>query len=94
MAHTLFSAIISIRFAEGKLFSMKEDKIKIYLDNCCYNRPFESEIFILNLKQERFDYTEWRQNLYEDMSLDELFSNAAEFENRHPELISNNTEIL
>ena len=54
----------------------------------------ESEIFICNLKQERFDYTEWSQNLYEDMSLDELFSKAAEFEREHPELVRKGTEIL
>jgi len=54
----------------------------------------ESEIFICNLKQERFDYTEWSQNLYEDMSLEELFGKAAEFEREHPELVRKGTEIL
>ena len=54
----------------------------------------ESEIFICNLKQERFDYTEWSQNLYEDISLEELFSKAAAFEREHPELVRKGTEIL
>jgi len=54
----------------------------------------ESEIFICNLKQERFDYTEWSQNLYENMSLEELFNKAAEFEREHPELVRKGTEIL
>jgi len=58
------------------------------------NENIESEIFICNLKQERFDYTEWSQNLYEDMSLEELFNKAAEFEREHPELVRKGTVIL
>jgi len=54
----------------------------------------ESEIFICNLKQERFDYTEWSQNLYEDMSLEELFDKAAKFEREHPDIVRKETEIL
>jgi hypothetical protein len=37
----------------------------VYLDNCCYNRPF--------------DYTKWSKNLYSDLPLRELNSKAAEF---------------
>ena len=54
----------------------------------------ESEIFILNLKNEHFDYTEWSQNLFEDMSLKELLSKANEFAHEHPELVRKETEIL
>ena len=54
----------------------------------------ESEIFIFNLKQERFDYTEWSQSLYEDMSLEELLGKAAEFEREHPELIRKEVEVI
>ena len=54
----------------------------------------ETEIFILNIKQERFDYTEWRQNLYEDISLSELLTKAAEYERAHPELISKTAEVI
>jgi len=54
----------------------------------------ESEIFIYNLKQERFDYTEWSQNLYEDMSLEELLSKAVMFGREHPELIPKEVEII
>jgi len=54
----------------------------------------ESEIFIYNLKQERFDYTEWSQNLYEDMSLEELLSKSSEFERKHPELIPKEVKII
>ena len=54
----------------------------------------ESEIFIYNLKQELFDYTEWSQALYEDMSLEELCQKAAEYECTHPELIPKGVEII
>ncbi|MDR0944528.1 MAG: hypothetical protein LBM41_08385 [Ruminococcus sp.] len=38
--------------------------MKIYLDNCCYNRPF--------------DYTEWRRdNLWTLMTTDEILETAA-----------------
>jgi hypothetical protein len=41
-----------------------EWKMKIYLDNCCYNRPF--------------DYTEWRRdNLWTLMTTDEILETAA-----------------
>ena len=46
--------------------------MKIYLDNCCYNRPFDD--------QTQIDYTKWRRdNLYENLSLSELNRKAAEF---------------
>jgi hypothetical protein len=54
----------------------------------------ESEIFIYNLKQERFDYTEWRQDLYEDMPLEELLSKAVAFQREHPELIPKDVKII
>jgi hypothetical protein len=54
----------------------------------------EAEIFITNIKQEYFDYTEWRENLYEDITLEELVSRAAEFERQHPELIPKNAKII
>ena len=54
----------------------------------------ESEIFLVNIKQDRFDYTEWRENLYEDMSLDELLNNAASYMKEHPELVPKNAEII
>ncbi|MCL2775634.1 MAG: hypothetical protein FWD71_20155 [Oscillospiraceae bacterium] len=54
----------------------------------------ECEIFIANIKQDRFDYTEWRENLYEDMSLDELVDNAASYMKEHPELVPKNAKII
>ena len=40
------------------------------------------------------DYTEWRKNLYEDMTLDELLDNAAEHMKKHPELIPKNAKVI
>jgi len=54
----------------------------------------ECEIFIANIKQNSFDYTQWRESLYEDMTLEELVSKAAEFERQHPELIPKNAKII
>ena len=55
----------------------------------------ETEIFIANIKQEHFDYTEWRsENLFEKMTLEELVGNAANFERQHPELIPKNAKII
>lgn len=54
----------------------------------------ECEIFIANIKQDRFDYTEWRENLYEDISLDELLNSASLYMKEHPELIPKNAKII
>ena len=50
------------------------------LDNCCYNHPFndqkdlrtalESERFVAHLSRESMDYTKWRQDKFEDLSLE------------------------
>jgi len=39
----------------------------------------ETEIFIANVTQKGFDYTEWRKNLWGEISLDELLSKATKF---------------
>lgn len=43
----------------------------------------EAEYFIVNIKKDRFDYTKWRQNQFNDMSLDELNQAAAAYEQEH-----------
>jgi len=42
------------------------NKPRIYLDNCCYNRPYD----------EPFDYTKWHSTLYEGMSVREISAMA------------------
>jgi hypothetical protein len=37
----------------------------------------ETEIFITKVTRKGFDYTQWRESLYEEMNLDELFVHAA-----------------
>ena len=55
----------------------------------------EAEMFIANIKMENFDYTEWRRdNLFEDMMLEELVDKAAEYERKHPERIPKNAKII
>jgi hypothetical protein len=38
----------------------------------------ETEIFISKVSRKGFDYTKWRENLYEDMNLKELLDHAVE----------------
>jgi hypothetical protein len=38
----------------------------------------EAEKFILLIKQDHFDYTEWQTHLWEEKSVDELFNAANE----------------
>ena len=40
----------------------------------------EAERFIYLVKRERFDYTEWQRDLWNDKSIDEVFALAAERE--------------
>lgn len=82
--------------------------MNIYLDNCCFNRPFddqdcfggtfmrtdteisydgfsvlfrhmdivEAERFLTLVQREKFDYTQWRDNLLEELTLDEISARA------------------
>jgi len=54
----------------------------------------ETEIFIGGIKNKGFDYTEWRENLWEDMTTEALFAKAAEFERQHPEFIPKNAKVI
>ncbi|MDR2580249.1 MAG: hypothetical protein LBC85_04565 [Fibromonadaceae bacterium] len=62
--------------------------MKIYLDNCCYNRPFDDQSDIIIkleseaisfIQREPFDYTKWQENLMENMSVREISDKAAEY---------------
>jgi hypothetical protein len=39
----------------------------------------EAERFIMLIQREPFDYTKWQENLFEDMSIEEISKNAAEY---------------
>ena len=43
--------------------------------------PVDSERFIVLLRREPFNYTEWRQGLFKDMPLDEFLKKANEYRN-------------
>jgi len=53
----------------------------------------DCEDFIASIRENDFDYTEWRENLYEDITTEELVRKAAEYERQHPELIPKNAKI-
>jgi hypothetical protein len=73
------------------------DRMKIYLDNCCFNRPFDdqtlkilieklgnvdAEKFVSLIIREPFNYTNWRKNnLFEGMSVDEISKSAMDYYN-------------
>jgi len=45
----------------------------------------DAERFISIIKRDTFDYTEWRRGLWNDMTIDEVFAEAAEhYENGRP----------
>jgi hypothetical protein len=43
----------------------------------------ESEIFLATIGGNTFDYTKWRENLWEDLSPAELFERAAKAEDKY-----------
>ena len=38
----------------------------------------EAERFIMLIQREPFDYTKWQENLFENMTIEEISKNAAE----------------
>jgi len=63
--------------------------MKIYLDNCSYNRPFDDQSQMkIRLETEAklycdtFDYTEWQRNLWNDKSIKEIHMMATTHEQR------------
>lgn len=51
--------------------------MRIYLDNCCFNRPYDDN-------KENFDYTKWQRTLFDDMTFDEMHSAAVDYAREHP----------
>lgn len=44
----------------------------------------EAERFIALIQREKFDYTQWRQTLFADLSGEEISRQAMEFQRRKP----------
>ena len=59
---------------------IKNDGMKILMDNL---GMVEAERFIMLIQREPFDYTKWQENLFEDMSLEEISERAAELRLRN-----------
>ena len=54
----------------------------------------ECELFISSIRQDHFDYTQWRENLFEDMTIQEIHDNAKAYMREHPELIPKKAKII
>ena len=39
----------------------------------------EAERFVMLIQRESFDYTKWQENLFDDMSIDEISEAAAKY---------------
>jgi hypothetical protein len=44
-----------------------------------YLGMIEAERFIMLIQKEPFDYTKWQENLFENMSIEEISERAAEY---------------
>lgn len=45
---------------------------------------YETEQFISFINREKFDYTEWQRNKFDNMNSDEFNKAAVEYETQHP----------
>jgi len=63
-------------------------KNRLYLDNCSFNRPYDDQSLLKNyieaeaktyIQKEPFDYTEWQEHLFENMTVEELSKKATEY---------------
>jgi hypothetical protein len=46
----------------------------------------EAERFIMLIQKETFDYTKWQENLFEDMTIEEIYNNAAKLRNENKKI--------
>ena len=42
----------------------------------------EAERFVMLIQKDAFDYTKWQENLFEDMTIEEIYHNAAELRSK------------
>ena len=43
----------------------------------------EAERFVMLIQKDTFDYTKWQENLFEDMTIEEIYNNAADLKNKN-----------
>lgn len=56
--------------------------MKVYLDNCCYNRPYDdnSSGAQKTIKQENFDYTKWHKEYFsKDETLESFLQKTSDY---------------
>jgi hypothetical protein len=46
----------------------------------------EAERFVMLIQKEPFDYTKWQENLFKDMTIDEIYNNAAELRQKNKQI--------
>ena len=51
----------------------------------------EVERFIVLINRERFDYTKWRKNLFENMTIDEIADKAGKYSDKNWVIAKNAT---
>ena len=43
----------------------------------------EAERFVMLMQKDTFDYTKWQENLFEDMTIEEIYNNAVELRSKN-----------
>ncbi|MDR1323038.1 MAG: hypothetical protein LBK68_01210 [Candidatus Margulisbacteria bacterium] len=55
---------------------IRDEGMKVLVDNLGL---LEAEQFVMLIQKEPFDYTQWQENLFGDMSIDEISKQAAKY---------------
>lgn len=61
--------------------------MKIYLDNCCYNRPYDDQSQVriqLETQAKLFDYTVWQREYFDRLEPGQFAVEALEYAKGHP----------
>ena len=51
-------------------------KIRVYLDNCAYNRPYD--------ERDQFDYTKWQRQHFDAKTPEQISAEAGAYVSKHP----------
>jgi hypothetical protein len=49
----------------------------------------EAEQFVMLIQKETFDYTKWQEDLFEDMTIEEIYNNAARLREENKRMKNN-----
>ena len=68
-------------------------RLRLYLDNCCYNRPYDEQTQFkilmetrakLHIQAENLDYTQWQRDYFDKKGRDELDREMEAYFASHP----------